>query len=98
MTAKWQYKYALDSAYEYMRKLRAENARLQKLTKWLLEFCHSDDSCGECEFRGECETEDNTDDYGFPMTCVAYDRILTEARELLGHDAVARYEKDRREG
>lgn len=33
MTAKWQYKYALDAAYEYARQLKDDNAKLRELVR-----------------------------------------------------------------
>lgn len=62
--------------------LRAENAKLRTLVVWLLEYSNDLDSCEGCEVVAECETEENTDPYGFPIACVAYERIAAEAEAL----------------
>lgn len=63
-------------------RLQAENFKLRGLVVWLLEYCNDLDSCEGCEVVAECETEDNTDLYGFPIACVAYERIVAEAEAL----------------
>lgn len=63
-------------------KASYENAKLRQLCRWLIEYCKDLDSCEGCECVHDCESEENTDGYGFPIACVAYDRIVAEAREL----------------
>lgn len=63
-------------------KASYENAKLRELCGWLIAYCEDLDSCDGCECVHDCEAEENTDPYGFPIACVAYDRIVAEAREL----------------